>query len=487
MDAPSRANIRKLDTSDVARHLGQWSSGSGPLYRQLAERLNTLIGTGVLRAGELLPPERTLAATLSVSRGTVVSAYDSLRDAGAVAREQGRGTTIRALEPVLDAAHAPSLGETLFQPPPESIDLLVAVPDALDRVLRTVEGVDLGAAGRVLASSEPAGLTSLRTAIADHITAQGLQTGPGEVIVTAGAQQGIALVVSMMVRPGDVVLTEALTWPGLADSARRLGARVIGVPMDEHGIVTRELRAAVDRFRPTLIGLNPHHHNPTGTRLPPSRREEVAAIAADYQVPVIEDRVSAPLAFDGVVPPPIAAHDPAGLHIVVDSLSKVAWPGLRIGWVRAAGPTVGTLRSGRALLDMFSPIPSQLMAEAVLGDYEAILADRRAQLETRSTLVIDTMRRELPDWTLPEIRGGLMMWVPLPYGSASDFGRFAAANGVAVAGGREFSSSTFTDDHVRIPFTAPEADLVEAVRRLARAWAEFPTGHVEPSSPVTVV
>src|SRR3546814_15734134 len=92
------------------------------------------------------------------------------------------------------------------------------------------------------------------------MTIEGLATSPEQSVVTAGAQQGIDLLTMLLVRPGEVVLAEQTSWPGLADMVKRAGGRVIGVPMDEHGVLVDELAAHVERFRPAFIGLNPHHH-----------------------------------------------------------------------------------------------------------------------------------------------------------------------------------------------------------------------------------
>ena len=443
-----------------------------------------LIDGGVLRHDDRLPAERTLARALSVSRGTVVAAYDRLRDDGNVTRVQGSGTTVRRGVPTAGAHPHSDVGEALLQGHPASIDLLMAVPRPLPRVLELVQQVRLGDHGDALADSDPAGIRALRQAIAERVTRQGLPTAPEEVLVTAGAQQGIALVAALLAKPGDVVLTEAVTWPGLSDVVSRLGARTVGVEMDDGGVIPEALIGAIERFRPAFIGLNPHHQNPTGTRLSPRRREQVVEAAAAYQVPLVEDRVTASLAFDGNVPPPLAVHRDDAVHLTVNSVNKVAWPGLRIGWVRTDAHTINELRSARALADCFSSAPSQLMTLSVLEHYDEILADRVAQLDEQSNVLLDEVSRRLPEWRVNRPRGGLVAWAEVPGGNAERFCRFAAGFGVSVAGGREFSSSLIDDRHVRLPFTAPPAELVEGVARLAEAWAGFTDDSAPEPAPI---
>ncbi|MEM9036901.1 MAG: PLP-dependent aminotransferase family protein [Actinomycetota bacterium] len=462
-----------MDASELAGRLGVWSTDDGPLYRLLAAAIEQLIELGALRDGTRLPPERSLAGALSVSRGTVVAAYDELRSAGRVDRVQGSGTTVRSEPERFDPINHTRFGDALRDKPPTSIDLLMAVPRVLPRVVELLGDIDWAAHTSSLDDAEPAGIHPLRARIADRMTADGLATRPEEVLVTAGAQQGIDLVAQVLIRPGDAVLVEEVTWPGLSDTVRRLGGKPHGVTLDEDGLVPEALEAACDRLRPSVIGLNPHHQNPTGTRMPPHRRRRIAQIAADYGVTVIEDRVTSWLAFDGVIPPPLAVHQPTAPHVTIDSINKTAWPGFRLGWVRADAALISELRGARAATDLFTAIPSQLAALRVLDELDDIAAERARQLEDAATVLLTGLAERLPDWEVQAPKGGLVLWVRLPGVSATAFAQFANRYGVAVGTGREFSSSTIDDEHVRLPFTGPIPELREAVDRLAAAWAAF--------------
>lgn len=453
-----------MDSDRLTSQLSTWSAGSGPLYRQLADAIGGLVANGDLRDAELLPPERHLAAALSTSRSTIVAAYDLLRERGVVERRQGSGT--RVVGPQL----ATSVGQDfktapLFVPGAEIATLLKAIPDALPDL-----GIMLPADANVYDVVDPEGLVELRVAIADRYTRQGLPTTPDSIVVTHGAQQAISLVLSALCGPGDVVLVEECTWPGLADVVARQGGRCFGVRMDDGGIDTTELRAAVERLRPVAIALNPHHHNPTATRLLPHRRREVADIAADFGVTVIEDRVAATLAFDGVVPLPIAAHRRDAPTATVESLSKTIWPGLRIGWLRAAPDLVRQVRMAKAIDDQFCSIPSQYLAIGLLERADELIARRVDQLHRRALVAHDTIRRVLPDWDVRMPDGGLVLWPKLPTPSALALIQHAARSGILIAGAEAFSVIAPANDRIRIPFTAPEDQLVAAIERLADCW-----------------
>ncbi|MDH3299865.1 MAG: PLP-dependent aminotransferase family protein [Acidimicrobiia bacterium] len=476
MTAVDGANPSKLDPFDLAAQLGAWSEGRGPLYRQLAAALADLLADGAIRSGTTLPPERRLADRLSVSRGTVVNAYGQLEQQGWIRRVQGRGTIVTGpARAQVDGSVAPpdGVGHRLFMPSLHSIDLLVAVPAALPEALDICEQTLIPRTPDICDNAEPAGIDPLRHRIAEWYRASGLPTNPEQIVVTSGAQQAIALAVEAVIQPGDVVLVESFTWPGLLDIVRANGGRVHAVPMDDHGVIVEEFATMVERLRPRMVALNPHNHNPTGSRLPASRRDAVADLCARYGVAVIEDRVASLLNFDHQVPPPLAAGRPEAAHVTIDSLNKLTWPGLRLGWIRTDTPTVAKLRAAKALNDLYSSIPSQLMALRIMEKLDELTDARRTMMVERSNTLVEAVARRLPDWEFRRPQGGVVLWVGLPGGRAAAFARIARSHGVSVATSAEFAAHSDPDDHIRLPFTQSPEVLAIAVERLARAWEAF--------------
>ena len=464
--------MTKLDPDRVVRLLGGWANGTAPLYEQLADALRRSISRGEVRDGTVLPPERVLAGALAVSRGTVVRAYGILQEQRLLVRRQGSGSVVSVHE---TPGPAPRHRATPLFDESASTALLKAVPRSL---------LDLPAELAALAAAappadidlQPEGLWSLRAALAAHITGQGLPTDADQVLVTNGTQHACSLALRALCRPGDVVLTEELTWPGLTDAVAAIGARSYGVPMDEHGVRTDELRAAVERLRPAAICLNPHHHNPTGRRLPDRRRREVADIAADYGTPVVEDRAYASLAFDGRVPPPLAAHRPGAPIIVIESMSKVVWDGLRVGWLRASADLVGRLRLVRAVEDLGTAIPTQLLTLQLLPRFDELCARRVAELSAKAATAQAVVAELLPDWEVAPVLGGGALWATLP-APARAFAAHAARAGVLVVTDETFAAAEPPDRALRLPFTAGEEVFRSAIDRVAQAWATFEPDH----------
>jgi DNA-binding transcriptional MocR family regulator len=460
--------------------LGQWSDGSGLLYRQLADRLTALIDDGTLRVGDRLPPERSLADAVSVSRGTVVRAYDELAAGGSVRRLQGSGTTVQGHD--LRAGLVPDrfVGERLWAPDLASIDLLKAIPTMLPAVAELISSIDLAPHAEDLDEAEPLGWWRLREGIADLHTRQGLPTSPHQILVTAGAQQAISLTIDVMVRPGDVVIGEDDTWPGLIDAVSHAGARFESVLLDHDGIIVDDLAAKIERFRPCLMAFNPQHQNPTGSRLPPARVAAVAELARRHRVPVLEDRVAADLGFDRRHLAAIDEYDTGGYGLVAGSLCKVAWPGLRLGWLRADAQIINRMRSHKAVADMFTPALSQLLGLEIVARYDEFVTARLQQLRPSLDLVVDALERDLAEWSFPSVRGGLSVWATLPRdASATAFVQHATRHGVSVASGREFCPNDVDCANIRLPYTAAPEVLAEGMRRLADAWRTFDRAPVE--------
>lgn len=474
MPVQSSANVAKVGTNRLVQLLGQWSEGSGPLYQQLSDQIVELINDGSLRAGEQLPPERALALGLSVSRGTVVRAYEQLANVEVVSRVQGRGTTIAGRAMSAGSNSVEFVGERLWATERTAIDLLKAIPPMLPAVAELVTNIDMAPHAADLEGAEPLGWWSLRESIAALHTRQGLATTPHQILVTSGAQQAISVLAAAMVHPGDVVLGEEDTWPGLIDVVRHLGARYEPVRLDHDGIIIGDLEAKIDRFRPGLLAFNPQHQNPTGSRLPRDRVEAIAALARRHRIPTLEDRVAADLGFDGRHLPAFDEFDTGGYGVIAGSICKVAWPGLRLGWLRADAQVINRLRSHKAVADMFTPALSQLVGLKVLDSYESIVGDRVAQLREAADFVVETLRSKFSDWQFVPPRGGLSVWVTLPdQASASAFAQHASRHGVLIGSGSQFCSSNADCPTIRIPFTEPLDTLAEGLDRLCEAWRTF--------------
>lgn len=483
-----RATSSKVERSTAARRvaeeLGDWSAGPGPLFRQLARALGAGIERGALATGERLPSERVLAHLLDVGRGTALAAYDLLVADGLVERRHGSGTYVvgagdLALLPAgrEGSALVHRLVDRSAAEGAAVIDLSISVLGDPSLVPRFALGpADLEAVVPDTGYS-PWGLPDLRTALAGELTAGGLATSPDEIVVTTGAQQGISAAAACWVRPGDTVVVDDPTYPGAVATFTAAGARLVGVPVDAHGVQVAPLADAL-AAGPSLAYVQSTLHSPTGAVLRESRRVAIADLVVRHRVPLVEDIALAPLAW-GRVPAPIASHAPDAPIAVVGSLSKRFWGGLRVGWVRAPAPVALRFARVKATQDLGSSAISQVIATQLLhasadpagagapGQTPAALEHRR-----RYEVLAAALARELPSWRWREPTGGLSVWVRLPGGrDAGAFAQAALRHGVAVATAEALSAHPERHaDRLRLSFRAPPAVLEEGVRRLAAAW-----------------
>ncbi|WP_067970331.1 aminotransferase-like domain-containing protein [Nocardiopsis trehalosi] len=485
---------KPMSAPALAGLLGRWAAGRGPLYRLLAARLRALVEEGLLAPDTRLPPDRALAASLAVGRGTVVAAYDLLRDEGRLVRRQGSGTRVApAALPERPAAAGAAEGPfflSMLERPPGALVLTCAAPDAPPPELRAAFG-RAAAALAGLADDigyHPAGHPSLRAALARRFTERGLPTGPEQILVTNGAQQALALLVRCFVAAGDTVLAEAPTYPGALGVFGDAAARVTTVPVGPEGVDAAECVRAMAERRPALTYLVPSFQNPTGTVLPPLQRRRIVRAAAEHGLLLVEDETLAELGFAGEVPPPMAGHPGGDRVVTVGSLSKVVWGGLRVGWIRAPRPVVDRLARTKALADLGGDVTGQLAAHHLLGSPDwAVLRDRRrAELAARHGRLRAELARRLPDWTATRAEGGQTVWVRLPRGDAASFAQVALRRGVALLPGGVLAPGGAGDDRLRVPFLAPEETLVRAVELLAAAWGEY-TGARSGAAPVSAM
>lgn len=475
----NRANLTNLAHMEVVDELGDWAVGAGPLFRQLARALASAIERGVLARGTRLPPERTLATTLVISRGTAVAAYDLLVADGLVERRRGSGTYVvgagaLSLPPGREGSALVHRLVERSAGPSGLIDLSISVLH--DPSTMPVTSIDTAALQAVEPDTgySPWGLTGLRAALADHVTGWGLPTRADEVVVTTGAQQGISAAAACWLRPGDTVVVEDPTYPGAIAAFGQAGAHLRGVGVDRSGVRVAELAGAL-ADRPALVYLQSTVHSPTGAILSEGRRREIARLVEESRVPLVEDLALADLAWRPA-PPPVAAYARDASVAVLGSLSKRYWGGLRLGWVRAPAALAVRFARVKATQDLGTSALSQVLAERLLrapdaeqrADLEALRSELRARYETLAV----ALRDHLPDWSWDEPAGGLSIWVRLPRPTAEVFAQTALRHGVAVATASALSPSGAHADRLRLSFSGPPDELAEGVKRLASAWAD---------------
>jgi DNA-binding transcriptional MocR family regulator len=471
--------------------LGDWSSSTGPLYRRLAERLQVAVNRGELAPGTRLPPERILARALAVSRTTVVGAYDQLREQAILESRQGSGTWVARAEDDADDAGQPRAGTS--PPRPTALRGMIGgasgTLELLGAHLPCVEDVFASA---LAACREdllelmrqpgyfPLGVPALRRNIAQFLTRSGLPTREDQLMVTTGAQQATSLTATSFLQPGDTVVVEDPTYVGAIDAFRTVGARIVSVRVGPDGVPPAALREAVVRHGARLVYLMPNYQNPTGALMPETRRRDIARMSEELQVPVLEDNTLGDIVFGAAPPPPIGAFTKDGPVMSIGSMSKLFWAGLRVGWIRAGEAAIARLVQQKVVADMGSSVPSQCVAAHVLAQSENVRQLRREQVGHTLDVILDLVDEHLPGWTYTRPQGGLVLWLRMPHGDATELAQVAVRHGVSIVPGAWTSPDGGWTDHVRIPLVGEDAFLRDAFERLGGAWLAYTSGTRRP-------
>ncbi len=439
--------------------------GSGPLGRRLAHAIRSRISSGLLEAGVSLPPERSLAVALGVSRSTVVAALDELRASGFVVSRQGSGTWV----PLTAGNQGPPSGVAERLLPAEHIlNLAASVPPEASQLSDVSMGGAELAAVVPAHGYAPAGLPALRDALAQRHQALGVPTRAEQIHVTNGAQHALDLALGALTRRGDVVAIEDPTYVGVFDLLQARGLKAFPIPLDLIDDPTDEFSRLLAARRPRAVLLVPAVHSPTGRV---RRSAQIAALAAQLDrlgVPTIEDNTVADLVFSGTRPPSLASRCRRAAVITVESTSKVAWGGLRVGWIRADPTTINTTITQRARTDHGTSVPSQVIVLQILGRYDNLISQRRQALKHSATTLTHLIRTHLPEWKWEAPAGGLSAWIDTGI-DADILANTALHHRVAIATGTSASRSRSAQTHIRACFDRSTVELEAAIIRLARA------------------
>jgi DNA-binding transcriptional MocR family regulator len=469
IDAP---DDRRVGGHHLSRILGDWR-GADAAYAGLAARIRLLILDGRLPLHTRLPAERELAETLDVSRTTVAAAYERLRADGYLRSRRGSGTWTD----IPTAGHrGPAPWATLN--PDDVIDLAHAAPSAPVEILHQAADTAVAQLARYLPTHgyDPLGLAPLRVAVAERYTARGAPTTPEQILVTGGAQSAFALVLGLLASPGDRVLIEHPTYPNALDAIVRAGCRAVPVGFTGPGWDMDMIGATVRQSAPRLAYLITDFHNPTGRCMTTEQREALVELAARTRTPLVIDETVAELGLDHPAPPPLAAHDTAGLVIATGSTSKTFWGGLRIGWVRAPAAVIRRLAAARASADLASPVFEQLATVELLHRIEETVELRRQTFREQRDHLAALLRSRLPHWQFTLPPGGLSLWADLGAPISSAVAVAAERYGVQVSAGPRFGLDGAFEQCLRLPYTLPTAELDRAVDRLVAAAASVPFG-----------
>src|SRR4051812_32337370 len=435
---------------------------SGPRYQRIVEAMEADIAAGRLVRGQQLPTQRALAKALGIDLTTVTRAYTEARRRGIMEARVGQGSFVSET----------SARRAVDLPHPVAIDLSMNVPpQPLEAQLdeRIIAGMEAIRAQSGLTAhlnyQPPGGSAHEREVAARWMRARVPHAHADRLMIFPGAQTILFNLLAHFARPGDVVLTEALTFPGIKAAAARLGVKLVGVAMDDGGILPDALAKACRTHKPRAVYLIPTLHNPTTATLSAERRAAIAKIIRDAETTLIEDDAYGLLDRAAT---PIANLVPERTYLAT-TLSKCIAPALRVAYLLT--PDSGAQLEMRSCLQATVQMPAPLMVALVTHWLETGVADRiitaiRNEAVGRQQIA----QRALKGFRFQSKAAAHHLWLLLP-DSRPDVAAHLLRSGLAVVAGDAFAVDGSPPQGARMSLGAARnrAELAEALRILIGA------------------
>ncbi len=423
--------------------------GKNPvLYKALAERLEADIRSGALRPGERLPPQRELADKLGINLSTVTKAFKLCELKGLLSATVGRGTCV-----AYDAMTDSRLLSTGLKS--GVIDMGPTAPDdsGNEILLSMLRELTTESDSSRLFSYFVPGADDWHKDTAVRLFAfLGHETSKERILFSNGGQNALSAVLPAVFRRGDKIAADAHTYPGIKTAAAMYGVQLLPVPQDECGMDPEALELLCRSETVRGIYLIPACQNPTTVTMPKARRREIAKIARDHELTVIEDST---YQFMSEVRPAFSDFAPER-SICIASLSKAIAPGLRLAYLSAAPQYHKRLSAALYSLNVaVVPLMSELAARIIAsGKFEEILK-RHLEYAQKADGII-------AGWLPPSVclggKTAIFRWLKLPLGqSGADFEREALERGVQVYGAERFAvGGTVPERAVRLSVCSPK-------------------------------
>lgn len=454
------------------------------LYEQVEKQILNLIDSGVLKPRERVPSLRHMSKQARVSIATVMQAYLALERKGFIEARPKSGffvkprptrdpTVPRVVKPrglphkvqvgdlaasVFTAAHSPgvvSLG--IANPSPDLLPV-----KGLTRAMTQV------ANRHRLQSMQycpPAGVEGLRRQIAYRCAELGAVVSPEDVLITNGASEALALSLTLVANPGDVIAVESPTYFYVLQMIERLGMLAVSVRTDtEHGMCLESLEETLKTVHVKAVLTVPNFNNPLGCLMPDESKRRMVEMLSERKIYLIEDDVYGDLHFDEQRPRIAKCYDEAGYVLTASAFSKTLAPGYRVGWLLPGRFGKEAIQLKHALSGCSGTLVQMAIAEYLgSGNYDRFMRKVRKSYKEQVAQMRIAIAKYFPDQTrVSRPRGGFVLWVELPKGidGAALFDE-ALTRGVSFTPGMLFSPRKKFKNYIRVCAGLPWADQVE--------------------------
>lgn len=468
-----------------------------PVYQQIVDQIIERIISGAMKEGEKLPSSRKFADMLGLNRTTVYRAYQELWAAGYIESDIGGYSRVRIPKNFQNKINGDStnvfnwevhFSKAIQNLPQKSIgdyrksdtdiDFRSLSPDPsllpYDSFRKCVNEVLRQNSKDVLDYGEPQGYLPLRNEVAKKMIEHGVMTSSEEVLLTNGIQNGLELLIKVLINPGDTIFVENPTYARALDLFRILKVNVIGINLGESGIDLEQLESLLKSHKPKLVYTIPTFHNPTGVATSQMHREKLLALCQIYQTPIIEDGFEEDMKYFGKAVMPIKSMDRSNLVVYQGTFSKVLFPGLRVGWIIADKRLISKLVEVKRVCELSSVTLAQAALYQFCADGKFELHKQRMHraYKKRMQVALQSCRKYMPEgkveYTKPD--GGYLIWFRLVKTQIDEdeFVEEVRRKGVLISPG----SFCFTEKNEEVYFrlsisNSSEEEISEGIKRIA--------------------
>jgi DNA-binding transcriptional MocR family regulator len=460
------SQLKAIQAENLPIWFPRLAMNGGPRFLQIADALQAAVVDGSLKPGDRLPPQRQLAAQLDVDLTTITRAYDEAKRRNLLEGRGARGTYVAAPKVELTSILDLSMNTP---PPPDGVDFDDMLKQGLSQVLMRADNALL------MTYHLGGGSDADREAGARWLEPMFGDLDPRQVVVCPGAQAAIAALILALTEPGDVIVAEPTTYPGLRAAAIQFGRHIIAVEADQHGMLPEMFEAACRQHKPRLVYLNPTLQNPTAITIPERRRKELAGIATRCNVRIVEDDPYWLLA--DAPPPPIATFAPEQVYYI-STLSKCLTPGLRVAFVVVRDPHERErfLAALRSFALMVAPLTAALATQWIVdGSADGLMEGVRKEARLRHR-----MARDILAGRYSGTGDGLHVWLELPaYWNSAQLARAADSEGIAVTPAEAFATGSESVNAIRISLGSikDRGRLQAGLQRLSHLLARRPESY----------
>lgn len=470
-----------------------------PMYMQIKNQIRDKIYSKNFPKNYILSSERELSSILKVNRSTVIKAYEELKAEGLVDSKVGRGTFVIYNNDIEDDEKLHSFINGVYWDDAYSEHSQKNQGDSISKIMKTNENqkiisfsggmpcTDLFPENEfrkihknmlnenmknIFIHSPVDGYEPLKYEISKLLLNKGINTGLKEIMITSGSQQGLDLLIRTFINKGDVILVEEPTFFAALQILKTIGAKIIGIPMDNRGMKTEVVEYLIKKHKPKCIYTMPTFHNPTGVTMDIKRRNELLKICSKYNVLIIEDDPYGDLRYEGEELPTLKALDENNQVIYLSTFSKTIALGLRVGWIVGPCAVIKKVSGLKQITDLHVNTLSQYTLCEFLrnGYYHKHIKKIKQEYIIKRNLMAKELNKNSLEECLFEIpKGGYYIWYKISDKlNPSALMKSAMKRGINYMPGQVFYHDAGKNhNHIRLNFTySKKSEIIEGIKRL---------------------